>query len=161
MKDNEPIFITDNGKSPTLITFILFWQTAREASKYVDSFLYKHANISTIHMIVLQSIEHNNGIMSPSEIAHWTNTKRHNITTLIRRMKKEGMVRIERDKKDRRNVNVIITDKGRLVLTNAIPIAQEAINQVMSSISNSDISPVQRVFTLMRKNVYDGISKIT
>lgn len=161
MKDNKPIFIADSGKNPTLITFILFWQTAREVSKYIDSFLHKRANVSTIHMIVLQSIEHNNGIMNPSEIANWTNTMRHNVTTLIQRMKKEGLIRVERDNKNRRKVNVMITDKGRLVLKNALPIAQEAIDQVMSSISNDDITSLQQALTLMRKNVNDGISKIT
>ena len=161
MKDNKPIFIADSGKNPTSTTFILFWQIAREVSKYTDSFLHKRANVSTIHMIVLQSIEHNNGIMNPSEIANWTNTMRHNVTTLIQRMKKEGLIRVERDNKNRRKVNVMITDKGRLVLKNALPIAQEAIDQVMSSISNSDIPPFQRVLNLMRENADDGLGRIT
>ena len=63
-------------------------------------------------MVVLQSLDHNNRMTRLSEIAHRTHTERHNITTLIQRMDKDGLVRIERNKEDRRTVNVSVTDEG-------------------------------------------------
>jgi len=157
----KPIEINVEGQNTSLVTFILFWQAAREVSKYIDIYLYKNAKLSTIKLIVLQSINHNKGVMNPSEIAHWTHTERHNITTLIQRMKKDGLVRIERDETNRRNVNVYITDKGRVVLDQAIPVAQEVIDQVMLSMTDNDASQLQQLVKLMRNNAWDGLNKIT
>ena len=76
-------------------------------------------------------------------------------------MKKDGLVLIERDKKNRRNVNVYITDKGRAVLDQATPVAQEAVDQVMLSMTDNDIPQLQKMITLMRNNAHDGLNKIT
>lgn len=40
--------------------------------------------------------------MKPSEIAAWTHRERYNITTLIDRMEKEGLVRTKRNDIDNR-----------------------------------------------------------
>ena len=157
----KPVIITSSERDASLMAFILFWQTAREVSKYIDTYLFKKAKLSTVKLVVLQSIDHNKGVMSPSEIAHWTHTERHNITTLIQRMKKDGLVLVERDKKNRRNVNVYITDKGRAVLDQATPVAQEAVDQVMLSMTDNDIPQLQKMITLMRNNAHDGLNKIT
>jgi len=69
-----------------LRTFILFFQTARAAMKYADAHFYKKARLSVIKFIVLRVIASKNGVMTPSEIAEWTQTERHNITALIERM---------------------------------------------------------------------------
>ena len=157
----KPVMISIDGQGTSLVTFILFWQTAREVSKYIDTYLFKNAKLSTVQLIVLQSIDHNKGVMKPSEIAHWTHTERHNITTLVQRMKKDGLVRVERDKKNRRTVNVFITEKGRVVLEKTTPIAQEAVDQVMSSISDDDMSSFQRITRSLRENAHQGITEIT
>ena len=155
MKYNKPIFITKHKNNSALISFTLFWQATREVSKYIDSCLYKSADISSIQMIVLHSIK-NNGKMRPAEIARLTNTMRHNISTLIRRMEKAGLITAVRDNKDHRKVNVTITDKGQLVLKKAIPVAEKAVVQVMGSISDSDHQSFQRLLDIMRNNISDG-----
>jgi len=93
--------------------FILLVQTARSISKYADSRLYRKARLSVVKLIALRALASNNGVMTPSEIAEWTQTERHNITGLIDRMRQDGLVTAERDSSDRRLVNVVLTDKGR------------------------------------------------
>ena len=161
MVPKEPIEIEGRGHSARTVTFILFAQAARVVSKYVDTYLHKHRKLSKIKFIVLNSIDHNGGVMKPSEIAHWTITERHNITTLIQRMKKEGLVRIEPDKNSQRSINVIITDKGKQALNDTIRVAQGVIDQVMLSMTDDDLSQLHQLITVMRKNAYDGLSSIT
>ena len=96
-----------------LRTFILFVQTARLVLKYADTHLYRKTRLSTIKLIVLRTLASNNGVMRPSEIAEWTQTERHNITTLIDRLKRAGLVRVERNNRDKRFVSVSLTAKGR------------------------------------------------
>ena len=59
------------------------------------------------------------GTLTPSEIAQCTQTEPHNITMLIRRLKKDGLLRAERNEKNRRFVSVTLTDKGRDILSQA------------------------------------------
>ena len=76
-------------------------------------------------------------------------------------MKKDGLVRVERDKKNRRTVNVSITEKGRVVLEKTTPIAQEVVDQVMSSITDEDMSSLEKALSTIRENAHQGLNKTT
>jgi len=140
-----------------LRTFILFVQTARLVLKYADTHLYRKTRLSTIKLIVLRTLASNNGVMRPSEIAEWTQTERHNITTLIDRLKRDGLVRVERNNRDKRFVSVSLTAKGRKVLKQAMPVAREIVNRVMLSISEGDAVPLEKSLRVLRQNARDGL----
>ena len=144
-----------------LRTFILFTQTANAVLKYTDAYLYKNAELSAIRLIVLRTLASNNGVMNPSEIAEWTQTERHNITTLVRRLTKDGLVYTEPHDSDKRMTNVILTDKGREMLDKARPVAQELIEQIMSSFTEADAEKFGKMIELMRENAYRGLMDIT
>lgn len=139
-----------------LSTFILFMQTAQEVLKYADARLNRKARLSVSKLIVLKAID-SSGAMMPSEIARWTNTERHNITTLIARMKKDGLVTAERDDSDKRSIKVELTDKGREVLKQAMPVAREVVNQVMLSLTEGDATLLNDKLRILRQNAHDGL----
>ena len=143
-----------------LRAFILFVQTGQAVLKYADAHLYRKARLSTIKLIVLRALVSNNGVMSPSEIAEWTQTERHNITTLINRMKRDGLVRVERNNSDKRFFSVSLTAKGRKVLKQAMPVAREIVNRVMSSISEGDAVPLEKSLRVLRQNAHDGLEHL-
>jgi len=95
--------------------------------------------------------------MTPSEIAEWTFRERHNITTLVDRLKRDGLVRVERNMKDKRFLSVTLTAKGRKVLKQAMPVAREIVDQVMSSISEGDAVPLEKSLRVLRQNAHDGL----
>ncbi len=140
-----------------LRTFILFVQTARAVLKYADAHLYRKARLSIIKLIVLRALASNNRAMTPSEIAEWTQTERHNITALIGRMRRDGLVAAERNSSDKRFVNVTLTDKGREALNRAMPVAKEIVDQVMSSIDEGDAALLEKYLQTLRQNAYDGL----
>ena len=140
-----------------LRTFILFVQTARVVLKYTDAYLYRKAGLSAIKLIVLRVLLSNNGSMTPSEIAEWTQTERHNITELVNRMKREGLVTAERNNRDKRFVNIMLTDKGREVLGQAMPVAREIVNQVMSSTTEGDAILLEKLLRVLRQNAQDRL----
>ena len=140
-----------------LRTFILFVQTARVVLKYTDAYLYRKAGLSAIKLIVLRVLLSNNGSMTPSEIAEWTQTERHNITELVNRMKREGLITAERNNRDRRFVNITLTDKGREVLGQAMPVAREIVNQVMSSTTEGDAILLEKLLRVLRQNAQGGL----
>ncbi len=143
-----------------LRTFILFVQTAQAVLKYTDTHLYRKARISTIRLIALRALATNNRVMMPSEIAEWTQTERHNITALIGRMRRDGLVAAERNSSNKRLVNITLTDKGRETLNRAKPVAKEIVDQVMLSIDEGDAALLEKYLRTLRQNANDGLENI-
>ncbi|MFC1959035.1 MarR family winged helix-turn-helix transcriptional regulator, partial [Chloroflexota bacterium] len=140
-----------------LRAFTLFVQTARAVMKYTDTHLYRKARVSIIRLIALQALASNGGIMKPSEIAEWTQTERHNITTLVNRMRKEGLVTADRNTSDKRSVDITLTDKGREVLSQAMLVAKEVVDQVMSSLSEGNATLLEKTLRVLRQNAHYGL----
>jgi len=143
-----------------LRTFILFVQTARAVLKYTDAHLYTEARLSIIKLIVLRALATSNRAMTPSEIAEWTQTERHNITALIDRMRQDGLVTAERNSSNKRLVNITLTDKGRATLNRAMPVAKEVVDQVMLSIDEGDAALLEKHLRTLRQNAYDGLEHL-
>ena len=143
-----------------LRTFILFVQAADAVKKYADAYFYKKARLSIIKFMVLRILAANGGSLTPSEIAEWTFRERHNITTLVNRLEKDGLVRAERNDKDRRFVNIILTDKGRKVLTQATPVAWDIVKQVMLSIGEGDALLLEKALGVLKRNAHDGLEHV-
>ncbi len=150
-----------NHDDITLRTFILFAQTAQAVLKYADAHLYKKARLSIIRFAVLQALNSHGGTMIPSEIAVWTNTERHNVTTMINRLKRDGLVRVERNSRDKRFVNITLTDKGRQACNRARPVAREIVSRVMLSISEDDAVALEKSLRVLRQNAHDGLELVT
>ncbi|MBA7501370.1 hypothetical protein ES704_04133 [subsurface metagenome] len=143
-----------------LRTFILFVQAGDVTMRYANSHFYRKEGLSVIKVIVLQVLAANGGTMTPSEIARWTFRERHNITTLIDRLKRDGLVSVERNNRDKRSVNVSLTAKGRKVLKQAMPVAREIVNRVMLSISEGDAIPLEKSLRVLRQNAHDGLEHL-
>ena len=141
--------------------YILFDQTAHVVRKYGDTYLRRKAKLSAIKFIVLQALTGHGGTMTPTELAEWTHTERHNITTLVYRMSKEGLISTERNSRDRRSVNVTLTDKGRKVHSQAVPVLRDIVKQVVSSISESDATLLEKPLNVLWQNAHDGLQHLT
>ena len=140
-----------------LRTFILFVQTARSVLKYADAHLYRKARLSTIKLVALRALASNGGAMTPSQIAEWTQTERHNITALVGRLNKDGLVTAERNSRDKRLVDVTLTEKGREVLSRGMPVAREVVNHMMLSIAEGDAALLEKQLRVLRQNAHYGL----
>ena len=143
-----------------LRTFILFAQAADTTMKYANAHFYRKEGLSVIKVIVLRVLAANGGAMTPSEIAEWTFRERHNITTLVDRLKRDGLVRTDHKNRDKRFVNVTLTAKGRKVLKQAMPVAREIVDQVMLSISEGDAVLLEKSLRVLRQNAHDGLEHL-
>jgi len=146
-------------RDAVLRTFILFVQTAYAVLKYGDAYFYRKARLSVTKFIVLQALGIN-GTMTLSEIAEWTHRERHNITTLVERLKRAGLVTARRGSRDKRFVNVMLTDKGREVVSQATPVARDIVDQVMLSISEGDAGLLEKLLRVLRQNAHDGLEHL-
>jgi DNA-binding MarR family transcriptional regulator len=148
-------------EDPILRTFILFQQTARVVAKFQDTYMNKYTDLSDVKLIVLMAFFYNpNAVLTATELAKWTDTEIHNITTLVDRMKKDGLLEAERDKKDKRFLRITLTEKGRRALKDAMPTAQEVLGQLMSSVGTDDALTFEKVLKTIRLNAYTGLQNL-
>lgn len=123
-----------------LNNFALLVQTTREATSYIESYIYKKTGHKAIQLQALYMIQQNGGSIHPYQLARLTQTMPHNITTLIRRLERAGFVKSERVNSNRKFKKVEILDKGKKILEEAAPVVQKAVVDLMDHIgSTSDI----------------------
>jgi DNA-binding MarR family transcriptional regulator len=99
--------------------------------------------------------------VTASQIARWTDTAPHNVTTLVKRMKREGLLETERNENDKRSVKIKITDRGQAVLQGAMPAAQQVIDRLMSSITPDEALSLENILRVIRRNAYDGLAGLS
>ncbi len=75
---------------------------------------------------------------------------KQNMTTLIDKLMKEGLVERRWDAADRRIVNVIITPKGKKFLQKSIQGLKKIVSQNLSDLSEEDIESLCHAFQTIR-----------
>jgi DNA-binding MarR family transcriptional regulator len=72
-------------------------------------------------------------------------------------MKQEGLLSADRSQRDKRYVNIRITDKGKEVIHSSMTVVQEIVEQIMSSIQPDDFLQLEKTLKVIRQNSYDGL----
>jgi len=80
-----------------------------------------------------------NGALPTSEIGKRLDVSRPNISTLIRKLIDEGMVKRLPDIKDRRIVKIDITDKGKQFISERMRILKELIKESLMQLNDDEL----------------------
>jgi DNA-binding MarR family transcriptional regulator len=134
-------------------TYALFMQIAQAANKYSDSRLQRNHQLKTATYLALQGLTANKGVMSHTQLAEWTNTRKHNITSLVNRMKNQGLVTAQRSTEDRRLVPIIITEKGRKLFDAATPTYQDISKNMMHGIVSDNVTELEGLLKVIKSNI--------
>ena len=140
-------------KETVLRAYMLLLHIGHIVQEYSNNCLYQQAGISEIQYRALGHIVINGGSIRPSELSKRLYRVQHNTTTLIDRLRAGGLVTTEQDSRDRRYVNINITDKGREVYIKTYPVAIEMVNQMMSSISEEDAVKLEELLCVIEQNI--------
>ncbi|GAI90008.1 unnamed protein product, partial [marine sediment metagenome] len=71
------------------------------------------------------------------------------------------LVTTERDNSnDKRFVNITMTDKGREILSQAMPVARNIMNHVMSSLTEADVALLEKELGVLRQNAHHGLEHV-
>jgi len=140
--------------------YMIFVKSADKVMKYADARL-RETGFSFIKYMVLHIIAANGGMMTPSEIANRTFRKRNDITTLVQRLARDGFVVTERSDRNRKFVNVTLTDKGRGMLPQIISVVKGIADQVMLSITEADAVVLEKLMGVLGQNADDGLEYVS
>lgn len=93
------------------------------------------------------------GPVSLGELARAVQVSQATMSGILDRLEKRGMVARARDARDRRNVMISLTDRGRAVLAAAPPLLQERFGRELAKLpeweQNQMLATLQRVATMM------------
>lgn len=131
--------------------FIMFGQACRESQRTLEIMLFDKGCTSIVKLITLIGIS-KYGKNTPSDIADFIQTERHNITTLIRRMEAEGFIEVKKRASNRKYKDIKITDKGRAEIDRSLPILQTGIDLIMSDMDFFNLIKSTKLLRKIRDN---------
>ena len=117
--------------------------------------------LTDAHFNVLMLLKHHtlDGRITQTELGNMLLVNRANITGLIDRMEKAGLVRRIPDPADRRVNYIEMTEEGIKALEKANKAYYERIQEIMSSLSDSDYTSLCSLLETIRDRMRNGKSK--
>jgi len=93
--------------------------------------------------------------MNVCELANKMRIKHSSATRLISRMEKEGYIKKEKDKDDKRITYVMLTDKAIEIRNKVLPVCMKFHEEAIKNISNDEINNFKEVLQSLTNNVID------
>ena len=110
----------------------------RTLLKTCEDQIYSEYNLTMEQYAVLVAIKHIGGPARPTDVARWLGHGPNSISMMGDRLVKAGLVRRVRDRKDRREVRLVITSKGEAALKPATLAGWKFIQEILSPLSYED-----------------------
>ena len=137
----------------TVAAFDRFWAVSHAVSKETDSFLKKLTGISAGKYSMLMVLYFNGGTMSSAKLAEGTGTRPHNITALVKSLKRDGLVKAEKGTKDTRFTFISLTDKSRKLMEDTLPASRKHAESVMADIKPEELAELYRMMDVIGNNI--------
>jgi len=117
------------------------------ASETINNKLKRHlaeANLTASQFGVLEALFHL-GSLNQRSLAEKLLKSGGNITMVIDNLEKSDLVVRKRDPKDRRSIQIYLTDKGKKLIKSFFPEHLERIMEIFDSISEKDKTELSRI----------------
>ncbi len=112
--------------------------------------MYGEKGLTMEQYATLVAIKYLNDPVRPTDVARWIGRRTNSVSMMVDRMVKAGLVRRERDRRDRRVVRLIITSKAENALKPATRAGWEFIQKIMSPLSDEDRQTFARLLETLR-----------
>jgi len=103
---------------------------------------------------VLMAIKYISDPVKPTDIAGWLDRRPNNISLMIKRMEKSGLVKRIRDLPDGRSVRIVMTKKGERMLDQATVRRWKLILEILSDFSQDELQTLTRLMEKVRGKAF-------
>ena len=143
--------MTINYESGNMILRLWFMiHRTHEMLKICEDRVFGEYKLTTEKYIVLATIKYLGGPVRPSDVARWLGRSPNSISMMVDRIVKAGLLRRLRDRKDRREVRLVITSKGETALKPATLAGWEFIQKILSQVSYDDRHTLMRLLDTLQ-----------
>jgi DNA-binding MarR family transcriptional regulator len=124
--------------APMLNTWLLLHQTFDMILK-VEEKEFARIGITPQYNGVLMALKYKKGKVTIKELANWLNKNSNSISTLIDRMQRDGYVERMESTRDRREVHVVMTEKGKEMAEQSDALGWKIVNDVLNGYPGEDL----------------------
>lgn len=131
------------------------YYTAAGMKKRADGF-FKALGLTDVQFNVMMLLHHQAGSdegLSQARLSEMMLVNRANITTLIDRMEKAGLVVRTNDSADRRTNIVKMTAKGKKMFERAEPLYAKLVGRIMSGFNQAELKKLTAALEKVRDNI--------
>jgi MarR family 2-MHQ and catechol resistance regulon transcriptional repressor len=139
-------FVFSNSQ---MAVWMLLHQTCYSVSKCEDA-IYAGTGITTQQHAVLMAIKYADAPATPTQIAEWVDRNTNSITLIVDRMEKNGLVKRERDSRDRRSLRIAITEKGEDQLKKSAMTGWNLIKGMLDGLSEEELQLLAKLLEKVR-----------
>lgn len=106
-------------------------------------------DLTRLHLGIMGLLSRGN--MTASELARLTVVRRPEMTRLIDQLVKAGIVRRETDSKDRRVINIALTDHGRVMLDELNKKVKDNLRLELAGLASEDLAAMSQALDTLRR----------
>ncbi|WP_307353275.1 MarR family transcriptional regulator [Paenibacillus polymyxa] len=143
-----------NVDSRSLNTLVLFVQTAHEVYNGVSSRLSEYG-LSIGNLKILMPLYLYDRSLTPSELAEYSGVTRSTVTSVIDKLERDGVIR-RSTLTDRRMTAISLTDEGKQLMTEKIPMFIQLFSDLMNEFTQED----HVLFATLLNKLSSGIERI-
>lgn len=127
--------------------------TAKLAGFYfIDTFNDHGVDLSKEQWLVLKKLSDKDGQIQ-NELAFITNRSKTSLTRLINTMEKKELVYRVISKEDKRINHIYLSDLGKEIYSNSLPVLKDLIVELQDGISEEDIERTKKVLSRIQNNI--------
>ncbi|WP_420601598.1 MarR family winged helix-turn-helix transcriptional regulator [Flagellimonas sp.] len=109
-------------------------------------------NVTPEQWAILNRLSENSGL-SQKEVARRTFKDNANITRILDKLEKKGLVKRQMDSNDRRVWKIHITNEGKTIRDNIEPLAKEILKKATKGIDSKDVDSFNATAKKMLENL--------
>ncbi|WP_432666120.1 MarR family transcriptional regulator [Wukongibacter baidiensis] len=114
----------------------------------------KKSGITRIQWIALYYINANQNI-TQRELSKLMFVKDSSVGRLLDRLERDNMIKRIRNKEDRRNINIILTEEGKTKIDALIPEGDKFNNKLIEGLTEGELRIFEKVVFTMVRNIKD------
>lgn len=108
------------------------------AARYPEMELTKHGS-NYMRMMLMNVLVTHGESMSPTEISKRVFRTKHSITSMVDTLEKQGLVRREPSPKDRRSINIVVTQEGLKLFDRMLPVGYQIGKKALSCLDDGEV----------------------
>jgi len=141
------------------LNFIMsFIRTFDILNRYLEIELMKYKT-SPIRFAVMNAIVIHGGRMVPTAISKWVYRAPRTVTSMIDSLERDGLIRREPNTKDRRSINIVVTEEGWDETSKKAPVAEEMDRRALSCLSEEELNTLSGILKKLRRHLLSEIEK--
>jgi MarR family 2-MHQ and catechol resistance regulon transcriptional repressor len=133
-------------------TFVLLSRVGDMLNRHFDAELRKFGSNRTRFNVLSNLITHSSS-MTPSFISKRILRAGHSVTAVIDSLEKVDFVQRQRYGKDRRSLNVVLTEKGKRYIKDKAPVTIEIGHNTMACLDDDELRQLNTILKKIRKHL--------